>query len=85
MRLHLWATPYIVADSATTGKTMDLTRWKSILVPREMYLEVREMAAQQGRTISGQLRIMHDSYKMRTKWRPSGSLSPSKADEPAEG
>jgi hypothetical protein len=79
MRLHLWATPYIVADSATTGKTMDLTRWKSILVPREMYLEVREMAAQQGRTISGQLRIMHDSYKIRTKWRPS------KADEPAEG
>lgn len=82
MRLHLWATPYIVADSATTGKTMDLTRWKSILVPREMYLEVREMAAQQGRTISGQLRIMHDSYKMRTKWRPS---STTKADETAEG
>jgi hypothetical protein len=79
MRLHLWAALYIVADSATTGKTMDLTRWKSILVPREMYLEVREMAAQQGRTISGQLRIMHDSYKTKTKWRPS------KADEPAEG
>lgn len=55
------------------GKTsnMDLTRWKSILVPREMYLEVKEMASQQGRTISGQLRVMHDSYKTKTKWRSS--------------
>jgi hypothetical protein len=50
-----------------------------------MYLEVREMAAQQGRTISGQLRIMHDSYKTKTKWRSAGPSSPSKADETAEG
>jgi len=56
---------------------MDLTRWKSILVPREVYLEIKEMAAQQGRTISGQLRVMHDSYKTRTKWRSSRAEEPS--------
>lgn len=59
---------------------MDLTRWKSILVPREVYLEIKEMAAQQGRTISGQLRVMHDSHKTRTKWR-SSRAEESSADE----
>ncbi|GEM_PF-5928280 len=42
---------------------MDTTRWKSILVPREVYVEIKELAKKEGRTIGGQLRLVFDAYK----------------------
>ncbi|MGB1649720.1 MAG: hypothetical protein ACPHEP_01715 [Acidimicrobiales bacterium] len=42
---------------------MDTTRWKSIIVPKTMYEEVRDMAEAEGRTISGQLRFIFKWYK----------------------
>jgi len=42
---------------------MDTDRWKSILVPRDMYEEVKELSKEEGRTISGQLRMIFQEYK----------------------
>lgn len=42
---------------------MDTTRWKSILVPREMYDEVRAIASIENRAISGQLRTIFEAWK----------------------
>ena len=42
---------------------MDTTRWKSVLVPREVYEEIKEMSKTEGRTIGGQLRVVFDWYK----------------------
>ena len=42
---------------------MDTTRWKSILVPREVYEEIKEMSKAEGRTIGGQLRLVFEWYK----------------------
>ena len=42
---------------------MDTTRWKSILVPREVYEEIKELSKIEGRTIGGQLRLVCDWYK----------------------
>lgn len=42
---------------------MDTSRWKSILVPREVYLEIKEMSKAEGRTMGGQLRVVFDWYK----------------------
>ena len=42
---------------------MDTEKWKSILVPRETYEEVREVAKMEGRTISGQLRLTWNEWK----------------------
>ena len=42
---------------------MDTKKWKSILVPREIYDEVKEMASEEGRTIGGQLKIIIKSHK----------------------
>ena len=42
---------------------MDTTRWKSILVPREVYEEIKELSKIEGRTIGGQLRLVFDWYK----------------------
>jgi len=42
---------------------MDTTRWKSVLVPREVYEEIKEMSKNEGRTIGGQLRVVFDWYK----------------------
>ena len=39
---------------------MDTTRWKSVLAPREVYDEIRAISKSEGRTISGQLRLMFD-------------------------
>jgi len=41
---------------------MDTSKWKSILVPIEVYAEVRKIAKNEGRTISGQLRLMYEHY-----------------------
>jgi predicted DNA-binding protein len=42
---------------------MDTDRWKSILVPREVYEEIKVMSKTEGRTISGQLRVVFEEYK----------------------
>jgi len=50
---------------------MDTTRWKSILVPREVYEEIKEMSKHEGRTIGGQLRVVFESYKEKLDERPN--------------
>jgi hypothetical protein len=47
---------------------MNTTKWKSVVVPREVYEEIKELARSEGRTISGQLRIVFDWYK----WEEEG-------------
>ena len=42
---------------------MDTTRWKSILVPIEVYRQIREIAHLEGRTISGKLRLIFEQWK----------------------
>mgnify|MGYP000049856814 FL=1 len=42
---------------------MDTTKWKSILVPVDIYKEIKDLSQSEGRTISGQLRIIHETFK----------------------
>ena len=43
---------------------MDTTRWKSILVPRDVYEEIIVIAHVENRTISGQLRYIFENWKL---------------------
>ena len=43
---------------------MDTDKWKSVLVPIEVYREIKDIAQKEGRTISGQLRIRFEKYKL---------------------
>jgi len=43
---------------------MDTTKWKSILVPREVYEEIIVIAHVENRTISGQLRYIFENWKI---------------------
>lgn len=43
---------------------MDTTRWKSILVPRDVYEEIIVIAHVESRTISGQLRYIFENWKI---------------------
>ena len=45
---------------------MDTTRWKSVLVPRHTYDEIVLTAKNEGRTISGHLRIVFELWKKNT-------------------
>ena len=51
---------------------MDTTRWKSILVPREVYEEIKELSKKEGRTIGGQLRLVFEWYMETAKDRSTG-------------
>jgi hypothetical protein len=42
---------------------MDTTKWKSVLLPRDMYEELVVIARVEGRTISGQLRYVMEAWK----------------------
>jgi|TARA_R100000482_G_C4983055_1_gene84151 predicted DNA-binding protein len=42
---------------------MDTKRWKSVLVPREVYEQIKKLSSKEGRTISGQLRIIFEEYQ----------------------
>ncbi len=42
---------------------MDTTRWKSILVPREVYENIKVLSKAEGRTIGGQLRVVFEWYR----------------------
>ena len=41
---------------------MDTQRWKSVLVPRDVYEDIKTMAQDAGRTISGQLSLIFETY-----------------------
>ena len=41
---------------------MDTDKWKSILVPKDVYLQIKEIAAKEGRTLGGQLRYIYSQY-----------------------
>ena len=43
---------------------MDTSKWKSVLLPRDIYEELVVIARVEGRTISGQLRYIHEGWKM---------------------
>ena len=45
---------------------MDTTKWKSVLLPRPVYEEIVFIANVEGRTISGQLRYLFESWKNET-------------------
>lgn len=53
---------YIIPENRTKAHVMDTTRWKSVLVPIEVYTELKSLSKLEGRTISGQLRSMFDQY-----------------------
>ena len=42
---------------------MDTTKWKSVLVPVEVYKELKTLSREQGRTMGGQLKIMYQVYE----------------------
>ena len=42
---------------------MDTKKWKSILVPRYLYDEIVAISHIEGRTISGQLRLVFSSWR----------------------
>ena len=42
---------------------MDTTKWKSVLVPIEVYKELKLLSREQGRTMGGQLKIMYQVYE----------------------
>ena len=42
---------------------MDTTKWKSVLVPKEIYEDIRTEARTEGRKIGTQLRLIFESYK----------------------
>jgi len=46
---------------------VDITKWKSVLVPIEVYEEIKKHAKAEGRTISGQLRIMWEHWRKTSK------------------
>jgi len=48
---------------------MDTEKWKSVLVPREVYTELKSQAKLEGRTISGQLRLMFSQYQEQREQR----------------
>jgi hypothetical protein len=49
---------------------MDTDKWKSVLVPIEVYKEIKALAQSEGRTISGQLRIIFESILFYTLGLP---------------
>jgi hypothetical protein len=46
---------------------MDTERWKSILVPRDVYEEIKATAKKEGRTIGGQLRLAFEQYQKQAR------------------
>lgn len=41
---------------------MDTNKWKSVLLPREVYDQLFVVSKVEGRTLSGQLRIIFESW-----------------------
>ena len=50
---------------------MEPEKWKSVLVPKEVYEQIKRTSADHGRTISGQLKIIWQIYnKLKQKHDP---------------
>jgi hypothetical protein len=60
--LEILALSYIILQNQ--GGLMDTTKWKSILVPRDVYEEIIVIAHVEARTISGQLRYIFENWKL---------------------
>jgi predicted DNA-binding protein len=41
----------------------DTEKWKSVLVPIDVYHEIKNLSKNEGRTITGQLRLMFEQWK----------------------
>lgn len=41
---------------------MDTSKWKSVLLPLDIYLAIRQIAQLENRTISGQLRVIFNVF-----------------------
>jgi len=41
---------------------MDTDKWKTVMVPLEIYQAIRQIAKQENRSISGQLRVMFNVF-----------------------
>ncbi|MFL2805639.1 MAG: hypothetical protein ACJ0BI_01390 [Paracoccaceae bacterium] len=52
---------------------MNTEKWKSVLVPREIYQEIVSLSKNEGRTISGQLRVMFNEWKNSSNRVPEDS------------
>lgn len=55
---------------------MNTNKWKSVLLPREIYEEVKVLAEANYRTIGSQLKIMHQWYKKNNPKKLISSHSP---------
>ena len=44
---------------------MDKTRWKAVILPRELYEQLKIISEVEGRTLSGQLRLVFNDWKTR--------------------
>lgn len=42
---------------------MDTNKWKSVLLPKDVYQEIVVISHVEGRTLSGQLRVVYESWK----------------------
>ena len=42
---------------------VDTSKWKSVLMPVELYLELKAIAHAEGRTLSGQFRIIFKEWR----------------------
>jgi len=60
---------HILPCTPKESDVMDTNKWKSVLVPREIYLVIKEMSKAEGRTISGQLRVIMDDFVAKYKPR----------------
>lgn len=59
---------------------MDIEKWKSVLVPIEVYQSIKALAKHEKRTISGQLRVVFEKFceseKIKFKSDTDGTKSP---------
>jgi|TARA_R100001143_G_scaffold19945_1_gene21212 hypothetical protein len=59
---------------------MDIEKWKSVLVPIEVYQGIKAIAQHEKRTISGQLRVMYEKFceseKIKVNLNGNGNKSP---------
>jgi|TARA_R110002167_G_scaffold158510_3_gene353721 hypothetical protein len=55
---------------------MDIEKWKSVLVPIEVYKGIKAIAQHENRTISGQLRVMFTKFCETEKIKVNGIEPP---------
>jgi hypothetical protein len=55
---------------------MDIEKWKSVLVPIEVYKGIKAISQHEKRTISGQLRVMFEKFCESEKIKVNGIEPP---------